>query len=334
MIQWAGACVKKWQLEDFKKEGRNKIIEMDADTGNAEEKMKKKTLKTKKTPKKKWVKNLLIDLLVDVIAALMYAFAAYNIAAPASFPLAGFTGIAMIFYKLFGWPIGLVTIVINVPFAILCYRLLGRRFFLRSLKTMVICYVFMDFVAPYLPLYQGEPVLAAFCIGILNGVAGGLIYMRGGSAGGLDFITLAIKAKKPYIKLGSIILASNAVIILGGAFFVKSGVDGIIYALIITLISSMVVNKVMYGINASQIALVVTGKPGEMTALVESEINRGMTLLKAEGGHTGDDKKVIMCACDNKELYRLREIVMDVDEEAFIITLESGGVIGSGFLDK
>ena len=96
-------------------------------------------------------KELLVDILMDALSGLCVGVALYNFAADAKFPLTGLSGIAMIFYQYWKWPIGIVTIILNIPLIFSAYKVLGKKFLLKSLKTMAIGTVMMDYVAPLIP---------------------------------------------------------------------------------------------------------------------------------------------------------------------------------------
>ena len=106
-------------------------------------------------------KELFIDILVDIVAGMIIAVGIYNFALNADFPVAGFSGIAIILYHIFGLPVGAGTIILNVPVAIFCYKFLGKEFFLKSMKSMIISSLLMDYVAPLFPVYNGSRLLAA-----------------------------------------------------------------------------------------------------------------------------------------------------------------------------
>ena len=119
------------------------------------------------------------DILVDVAGGMMIAVGVYNFALHAIFPVAGFSGIAIILYHLLGIPVGIGTILLNVPVAVLCYKFLGKNFFLKSLKSIIISSILTDYVAPLLPVYEGNRFLAALCMGVLCGTGFAIIFMRG-----------------------------------------------------------------------------------------------------------------------------------------------------------
>ena len=102
------------------------------------------------------VKEAGIDILADIVGGLLIAVGVYNFAVASGFPVSGISGIAIIFYYFFKIPIGVMTVILNVPIIIICYRLLGRMFLLKSLKTMIISTLLMDIVAPMLPVYEGD----------------------------------------------------------------------------------------------------------------------------------------------------------------------------------
>lgn len=275
-------------------------------------------------------KEFAIDILVDIVGNLLIAIGVYNFAANSGFPVAGISGIAMIFYHLFGLPIGTMTIILNIPIVIMCYKLLGKGFLLRSIKTMIIAWPLMDYVAPMLPVYSGDRMLSAICVGVFSGLGYAMIYMRNTSTGGADFIIMSVRALRPHLSIGKITFITDVIIVgLGGFLF--GDVDSIIYGLILTYILSVVVDKVMYGIDAGKMTLVVTDHGHEVAKRIDELTQRGSTFLRGVGSYSGEEKLVVMCACSNKEMHMVQKAVKEVDEEAFLITMESNEVRGEGF---
>ncbi|MGO5052776.1 YitT family protein [Lachnospiraceae bacterium LCP25S3_G4] len=280
--------------------------------------------------KKMNLKKFGTDISIDIIGGLLIAIGIYNFAAKAGFPMTGISGIALIFYHLFGTPIGLMSAVLNVPIAIICYKILGREFFFRSIRTIIITSIIMDMVAPLLPVYSGDRMLAAICTGAFAGLGYGLIYMNNTSTGGADFVIMSVRAKNPHISLGKIAFALDiAVVFLGGAIYKE--VDGIIYGVIISYILSAVVDKLMYGIDSGKMTLIVTEQGQEVANKIEEYSQRGSTLLKGTGSYSGTEKQVVMCACNNKQMFTIRKLVKEVDPNAFTVIMESNEVVGEGF---
>lgn len=278
---------------------------------------------------KKW-KDTLIQILWECVGSAFVAAGIYNFAIQAEFPMTGFSGISIILYRLFSVPIGLSTVLLNIPVALLCWRLLGRGFLIRSLRCMLISSVMIDYLAPLFPVYTGSRMLAALCTGVFAGIGYALIYIRDSSTGGFDFLIMAAKARWPHLSLGKITFGADLVIvILGGILFRDA--DGVIYGMIVSFLLALVVDKVMYGINAGKMALIVTENGPMLCQVIDDCCRRGSTILKAQGGFRQDERQVVLCACSGKEMYLVQQAVKKADPASFMIILESHEVHGEGF---
>ena len=275
-----------------------------------------------------------IDILVDLVAGMVIAIGVYNFALNANFPVAGFSGIAIIMYHLLGLPVGAGTIILNIPVAIFCYKFLGRNFFLKSLKSMIISSFLMDYVAPYLPVYEGSRLLAALCMGVLCGVGYAMIFMRGSSTGGQDFISVAIKKVRPHMTLGIITFALDILTIILGSVLVFKDVDGLIYGIIVTYLMAIVMDRIMYGIDEGKMTFIVTEHGEEVAEQIDEYSGRGSTILKGMGSYSKKKKDVVMCACNNKQMYTIKKMVHNIDPQAFSIIMESNEVVGEGFKEE
>ena len=254
----------------------------------------------------------------------------YSFAVAAEVPVTGVAGICAILYRLFGIPMGLSNVLINIPIILCTYKLLGRSFFIRSVYCMVLFAIFTDYLLPLMPVYQGDRLLATICGGVVGGIGDALIYMNNSSTGGLDFITMGIKARHPHLPFGNIAFAAAlAVILLNGAVF--QDVDSIIYGIMFNFIVSAVINKMMFGFSSSMLAMIVTDDGKAACAEIDRVADRGSTILQGHGGYGGQPKDVVLCACSNKQLYEIEHAVQAIDPGCFIIMLQSNEVHGEGF---
>ena len=267
---------------------------------------------------------------IEILGSFVVAIGIYNFAVQASFPMTGFSGISIILYRLFNIPIGLSTIFLNIPLAIICFKLLGKNFFISSIRCMLLSSFFIDYVVIHLPVYTGDRLLAALCTGIFAGIGYALIYMQNSSTGGSDFIIMAVKAVKPHIPLGKITFLSDLlIVIIGGYIF--NDVDGIIYGLIVSMLMSKIIDQMIYGANSGKFALIVTEKALEITKVIDECSGRGSTILPAKGGYKQEDKQIVVCASNDKEMFTIEQKVKEVDPKSFVIILESHEVHGEGF---
>lgn len=275
-------------------------------------------------------KNKWVNLLLEAVGCFISALGIYSFAVAAGVPVTGVTGICAILYRLFGLPIGIATIVLNIPIVLFSYKKLGRAFFLRSLFCMVMFAVYTDTILTHLPVYQGDRLLATICGGVIGGIGDALIYMQNASTGGLDFVTMAIKVKHPHLPFGNLTFAAAlAVIVLNGVVF--HDVDSVIYGLLFNYLVAAVINKVMFGFASSMLALIVTDNGKAACEEIDRVADRGSTILHGQGGYNGDPKDVVLCACSNKQLYEIEQAMKQLDPHCFIIMLQSNEVHGEGF---
>ncbi len=279
----------------------------------------------------KKVREWTIDILIDLVGGLFIAIGIYNFAVASNFPVSGISGIAVVLYHYFKLPIGLVTNLLNIPIVLFCYRLLGKTFFLKSVKTILLSNLMLDVVAPLLPVYRGNLMLSAIAMGVFTGIGFALIYARDTSTGGVDFIVIAVRKVKPHISLGKLIVIFDFSIVLIGGVLMGGDIDLILYGMIGTYILSVVVDKAMYGIDAGKFALIVTNHGQAVCDKIDEFTQRGSTILKGVGSYTQDEKQVVMCACNTKQMHMIQKAVKEVDKNAFLVCMESSEVRGEGF---
>lgn len=169
----------------------------------------------------KTIKQICIQTAYEIIGSFLVAVGLYNFAIAAQLPLVGFSGVAFIFNRVAGLPVGWATILLNIPVAVLCCRVLGKGFFIRSMRCMLISSLMIDYLAPLLPVYQGDRLLASLATGVIAGFGFALIYTKNSSTGGMDFITMSIKARWPCFPLGKINLAFDVLVIAAGSLILQ-----------------------------------------------------------------------------------------------------------------
>lgn len=160
-----------------------------------------------------------------------------------------------------------------------------------------------------------------------------MFYMRGSSSGGTDFLTMTVKVLYPHLSIGAVTMTIDlAVILLGWPVFGK--VDAVLYGLAATFITSLVIDKIMYGLGAGTLAIIITNE-GQLVAGKISEITgRGSTCIPAVGTYTSQDREVQLCACSNSQSYVVKNAVHEVDPDAFVMLTETSQIFGEGFVKE
>lgn len=275
------------------------------------------------------------DYAVIFLGAIVYALSVVIFTAPNNIAPGGLTGIGTVLNYLFDMPIGVVIFVLNIPLFIWGAIENGFSFLTKTIGGTAIVSVAIDILGIFVPVYTGDVMLASIFGGILNGVGLGLIFYRGGSTGGTDIISLNVHKHFPFISMGTIILASDAITI-AIAGFAYGSIESALYAVIAIYVSTKVIDALVYGFSRDhgKTMFIVTEKYDEITDELFKTINRGVTLLDAQGGYSKEHKKVIMCALRPQQVYKVNNIVKSIDENAFTIVTTAGTISGKGFRSK
>lgn len=278
-------------------------------------------------------KTLLKDLLFDVIGGILYAMGIYTFAKMADFAPGGISGLALIINHLWGLPIGLMTLIINIPLVLVSYKVVGKEFLLKTARSMVISTIFLDLVFPLTPAYTGSPFMAALYSGICLGAGMAFFYMRGSSSGGMDFLIMTIKVRYPHYSLGMVTMVTDFLIILLG-WPVFGNVDAILYGLATTFVASVVLDKILYGVGAGKLIVIITNHGQQLADRIGEMTDRGSTIIRARGSYTQADRDVLLCACSKSQTYSITAAAHEVDPGAFIMVTETSEVYGEGFIEK
>ena len=291
-------------------------------------------------------KALAKDLIHDVVGSFLFAMGVVYFAENAPFVPGGVTGMAMIIHHftksgLPGLGIGAITLCINIPVALCTFFLLGRVFFFKSVKSMVMTALFTDYLIKpfgFYPQAATNPLLTALFAGALYGMGLALIYMPGSSTGGSDFIIMSIRKLKPHLSIGTISIAvDGSIILLGGLVFrdenAAYNIDAVLYGILMTFVSTTIIDKLMYGSGSRRMLQVVSDKAQDIAKGITEELNRGATLLDVKGAYTGQSHQMLMVVCSKVEVTHARRIINMADPKAIILLSTVDEAYGKGFLD-
>lgn len=275
-------------------------------------------------------RSVFTDILYDISGSILYAAGIYTFAGNAGFAPGGVSGLALIMDHLWGFPVGTMTLLLNIPLVIISYRAVGRQLLIKSAVTMVISSLFLDVIFPMFPVYSGDRLIASVCSGAFLGAGMALFYLRGSSSGGIDFLALTIKKKRPHMTIGVITMLIDLVVILLG-WPVFGDVDAVLYGVLATFVSTVVIDKILYGAGAGTLAIIITEKGKETAERISERAGRGVTSLRAVGAYTRTDREVLLCACSKAEAYLVKSAVQEADDKAFFMFTETSEVFGEGF---
>ncbi len=279
-------------------------------------------------------KSTIINWAKTLLGGFIYAISICCFLTPANIAPGGVSGISIILNHLFGLPIGIVSIVINIPILYAGYKKLSSELIVKTIIALIITSFIIDFiVTPVFPVYTGDRLLGSVFGGILLGIGLGIIFSSGYTTGGTDIMSMLLRLRYPHLRIGIAILIIDCFILIGSVVFFKDLEAGL-YGVISLFFSGKLVDFMVYSGDSSRLAFIVTTKHKEVTEEIIKKTGRGVTLINAEGGFTGDDKKIVLCAVRHREFSTLKDAVFAVDEYAFFTSAVSDGIYGTGFIKK
>ena len=242
----------------------------------------------------------------------------------------GISGLAMILRELLGFgSIGTLTLLMNIPLFLIGGMKIGRRFFAGSLIGMVLSSVLMDMFA-MIPFATPEPLIGGLYGGVLCGAGLGLVFMAGASTGGSDILVRLAKKKYRNLPIGSISMIFDAtVVLLTGLVF--HDISKARYSGVVVFVSGQVIDAVVYRFDYSRVALIISKEHEKIAKAISDRLDRGATYLHWAGSYTHQDMEVVLAVVRKGQLAELKELVMDIDENAFVIVQEAHQVLGDGF---
>lgn len=242
----------------------------------------------------------------------------------------GVSGLSMVIQKLVPFlSVGVIQIIINLPLFLLAGLKIGKKFFVGSLLGMASLSLFIDLFS-VLPVPESEPLLGLIYGSLLCGIGVGIIFAGGASTGGSDILVRLLKLRFKNVPVGQICLYIDlTVAVLTGVVF--GDITRTLYTGVTVFLTSKILDAVIYRFDYSKVALIITARYEEIAKTVGEKLSRGTTYLYGEGAYSGKQTKVVLTAVKRQQLAELKEIVTDIDPDAFIILQEAHQVLGDGF---
>lgn len=273
------------------------------------------------------------DLLYDLAGAFLQALGVWCFIEPCKIAPGGASGLALLINHITGLPVGTLTLVINIPLLISGFLMLNRRMIRKTIQTVIIMTIALDFVvAPLIPQYVGDRLICAAFGGILVGVGMALIFMRDSTTGGGDILAKLLQKHFPYMHTGYALMMTDMVII-GLSILVFRDLESALYGIISIVCSTQTIDALLYGMNKGTMVMIHSPKNREIANDIMEQLGRGTTFFKSIGGYTRREGETLICVLDRKQFYLVKEIIDSHDPSAFVIVSETKETYGEGFLN-
>ena len=278
---------------------------------------------------KKYWKDLLWGL-GTVVGSAMFALGFALFLEPYGMSPGGISGLAMVLVHLLDvGSVGMFTILINLPLFLLGGLKIGKRCFVGSLIGMLLSSVLIDLFAVF-QAPEVEPLVGVLYGGGLCGLGLGIVFIIGSSTGGSDILVRLLKLRWRNVPIGQISLCFDAfVVVLTG--LVYRDITSALYTGLAVFVTSQVIDMVVYRFDFSKVALIITKEHEKVAQVISDKLERGATFLYGQGTYSRTDTKVVLTAVKKQQLAELKDLVVAIDPDAFIIVQEAHQVLGDGF---
>ncbi len=280
------------------------------------------------------------DIFVILLGCFVYAISINCFTDPNNISPGGVIGIGQLVGDLTRFPKGLFCLLINIPIFLWAFAELNWRGLIKNLFATVALNVFADLTVPILPEYKGDMMIAAILAGISGGIGLGLIFTRGAATGGTDLLATLTKIHIPHIPVGKILMLIDGTVVGVSTVVYSMGSDdpfaiinGATYAAILLFVETKLIDAMMYGtsLGTGRVMFIISKKSAEISQRIMADLKRGVTVLKGQGGYTGNEEEVLMSAVRKQEVHKIYDIIKKEDKDAFVIVGEAGEITGLGF---
>ena len=267
---------------------------------------------------------------VITFGCMCYALAFDWFFVPNAFTCGGFTGISQIInFFVPVLPIGVMTIVMNLPLFFIGFRRYGFSFLFKSLYTMAVSSAMIDILNTLHTFHPLDPLLACLYGGVLLGVGCGILFREETTTGGSELMSFLLKSKFEHLSVGRICMFIDLAVIISYAAVFRSLINAL-YGGVALYITTTVLDLIIYGGNAAKVAYIISAKVDEITQqLLDSQI--GVTKLSATGAYTNTDRPILLCAVRRNEIVGVKRLIKEIDPNAFLIMCDAREVLGEGF---
>lgn len=243
----------------------------------------------------------------------------------------GVSGIAIIISNFLVFPMGIITLALNVPIFILGVVFLGNNFGIKSLYGAITFSLFIDLTSG-IPFHTENVIMASVFGGLLLGFGLGVVFLSGATSGGTDIIAALFNKLIKTIDVGKWIFIVDIAVILVGAYFIGD-TDSVLLGIIALFISSFLIDYVITGANNAKMVYVISDRAETIAQKIMDELDRGVTGIFTKGMYTRGERTMLMCLVKRFELQKLEKIIEKTDENAFMILTQARQVRGEGFIN-
>lgn len=275
------------------------------------------------------VKKYALEYIYIIIGASLMAVSTALFLLPNQLSTGGISGISTILYYLCNYPVGLTMLLINVPLFVIAMVKVNKRLFFKSILGTVLLSVFIDLLGNLSPI-TNDRFLACIYGGIIMGIGTAIILKAGASTGGTDLLSYVIRAYNNKFKSSRVIIIADTIIIFFNIIFFREIEIGL-YSVIAIYLMGKMIDIIFEGIYFTKIMFIISEKYEEISKEIGILVKRGSTGIYSKGMYSGKQNVMLFCVASRKEVAEIKQIIKQIDKNAFIVTTDAIETLGKGF---
>lgn len=275
------------------------------------------------------VKKYALEYIFIIIGAFLMAVSTALFLLPNQLSTGGISGISTILYYSCNYPVGLTMLLINVPLFVIAMVKVNKRLFFKSILGTVLLSVFIDLLGNLSPI-TNDRFLACIYGGIIMGIGTAIILKAGASTGGTDLLSYVIRAYNNKFKSSRVIIIADTIIIFFNIIFFREIEIGL-YSVIAIYLMGKMIDIIFEGIYFTKIMFIISEKYEEISKEIGILVKRGSTGIYSKGMYSGKQNVMLFCVASRKEVAEIKQIIKQIDKNAFIVTTDAIETLGKGF---
>lgn len=278
-------------------------------------------------------KNIIIlkDIIFSIIGCIFISAGIVFFLLPLKISAGGFSGIATITYYLFNLKLGTVIWILNIPLLIIGFFRIGKYFFFKTMfATWLLSFCINFFENMNLFLNIDDILLSAIYGGVIIGIGTTCIFKANNSTGGTELLIQIILSYKDNIKVSKLLINIDSIIV-GLNLIIFKQIEIGLYSFIVIFLNSKIVDLFIEGVNFTKIVYIISDKSTEISNKILNDLDKGLSGIYGKGMYQNKEKLILMCVIKKRDLIKLKEIVKQVDDAAFMIISDAIDVYGLGF---
>ncbi|MGI6080359.1 MAG: YitT family protein [Candidatus Avilachnospira sp.] len=267
-----------------------------------------------------------------ILGSFVMGYAIKNILDPVNLVTGGVSGFAVIFNGLWSVPLWITNTALNIPLFIITYIIKGKNFMIKTIVATTALSVALAVIPEHSIINDGDILLSAIFGGIVMGVGTGLVFMNRATTGGTDMMAADIQHFMRHKSVAQILMVLDGMVVLLGAGIF--GINKALYAVISVFLVIAISDRIIDGLKFGKVLYIISDKSTEIADRIMAEMERGVTAIKAKGMYTGNDKQMLYVVVQSREVPQVKDIIYEVDRDAFLILSNATEVVGEGFIER